>query len=58
MRHFMWQAALPARFGVNAARTVASAQEAGTARRRDLEVDELDNAAGQAYGLRATRRGR
>ena len=36
MRHFMWQAALTARFGVDAARAIASAQH--------------NNAVGQAYG--------
>jgi hypothetical protein len=50
MRHFMWQATLTARFGVDAARTIASAQEAGTPSRRDSRVDEHNNSAGQVYG--------
>jgi hypothetical protein len=50
LRHFMWQAALTARFGVDAARSIAAAQEAGSPRRRDSRVDEHNNTAGQAYG--------
>ena len=50
MRHFMWQALLTARFGVEAAETIASAQEAGTPNRGDSRVDEHNNAVGQAYG--------
>ena len=50
MRHFMWQAVLTARFGVDAARTIAAAQEAGSPNRGDSRVDEHNNAAGQAYG--------
>ena len=50
MRHFMWQAMLTARFGVDAARTIAAAQESGTPSRRDSGVDEQNNAVGQAYG--------
>ena len=50
MRHFMWQATLTARFGVEAARSIAAAQEAGAPARRDSRVDEQNNAAGQAYG--------
>ena len=50
MRHFMWQAALTARFGVDAARTIASAQETGAPNRRDSAVDEHNNAVGRAYG--------
>ena len=50
MRHFMWQAVLTARFGVEAARQVGAAQEAGTPSRRDSRVDEQNNAAGQSYG--------
>jgi predicted lipid-binding transport protein (Tim44 family) len=50
MRHFMWQATLTARFGVDVARSIAAAQEAGTPNRRDSRVDEHNNAAGQAYG--------
>ena len=51
MRHFMWQAVLTARFGIDVARTLAAAQEAGTPRHRDSSVDAHNNAAGQAYGL-------
>lgn len=50
MRHFMWQAVLTARFGVDAAQSIAVAQEAGSPSRRDSGVDQLNNAAGQAYG--------
>ena len=50
MRHFMWQAVLTARVGLDAARSIAAAQEAGTPTRRDSQVDEQNNAAGQAYG--------
>ncbi|MCY4727770.1 hypothetical protein NYO98_15890 [Nocardioides sp. STR2] len=50
MRHFMWQAVLTARFGLETARSIAAAQEAGTPNRRDSRVDEHNNAAGQAYG--------
>ena len=50
MRHFMWQAALTARFGLDAARTIAAAQEAGTPRRADSHVDEHNNRVGQEYG--------
>jgi hypothetical protein len=50
MRHFMWQATLTARFGVDAARAIAAAQEAGTPNRRDSSADEHNNAAGQVYG--------
>src|SRR5829696_3612125 len=50
MRHFLWQAVLTARFGVEAARTVAAEQETGSRRAADSRVDEHNNAAGQAYG--------
>lgn len=50
IRHFMWQATLTARFGVDVARSIAAAQEAGTPNRRDSGVDEHNNKAGQAYG--------
>ena len=50
MRHFMWQAVLTARFGVEAAQSIALAQEVGTPTRRDSRVDQHNNAAGQAYG--------
>lgn len=50
VRHFTWQAALTARFGVDAARAIAAAQESGTPNRRDSEVDQHNNAVGQAYG--------
>lgn len=54
LRHFMWQALLTARFGVEAARTIAAAQEAGTPARTDSAVDAHNNAAGQAYGVAHT----
>ncbi|MCF6377051.1 hypothetical protein L2K70_05510 [Nocardioides KLBMP 9356] len=50
VRHFMWQATLTARFGVDAARTIAAAQESGSPNRRDSAVDEHNNAAGRAWG--------
>lgn len=50
LRHFMWQAVLTARFGLDAARTLAAAQEAGTPNSKDSAVDEHNNAAGQEYG--------
>src|SRR6476661_11091517 len=50
MRHFMWQAVLTARFGVDAAQAIAEAQEAGTPSRRDSSVDRQNNTVGQAYG--------
>lgn len=50
MRHFMWQAVLTARFGIDVARALAAAQEAGTPHHRDSSVDAHNNAAGQAYG--------
>ena len=52
MRHFMWQAVLTARFGVDAAQTIAEAQEAGTPSHRDSSVDQRNNAVGQAYGAK------
>ncbi|NYE35053.1 hypothetical protein F4692_000157 [Nocardioides cavernae] len=50
LRHFMWQATLTAKFGLDAARSIADAQEAGSPNRRDSRVDAHNNAAGQAYG--------
>ena len=50
LRHFMWQAVLTARFGAEAAQSIADAQETGSPTRRDSEVDQHNNAAGQAYG--------
>ena len=50
MRHFMWQAVLTARFGVDVAQAIAVAQEAGTPSRRDSAVDQQNNAVGQAWG--------
>ena len=50
LRHFMWQAALTARFGVDAARSIAAAQESGSPRRHDSRVDEHNNAAGRSPG--------
>ena len=50
MRHFMWQAVLTARFGVDAARRIAASQEAGSPNARDSSADEQNNAVGQAYG--------
>ncbi|MBC2933268.1 DUF6973 domain-containing protein [Nocardioides sp. zg-1228] len=50
MRHFMWQAVLTARFGVETARAIATAQESGSSARHDSRVDEHNNAVGQEYG--------
>jgi hypothetical protein len=50
MRHFVWQALLTARHGVDLARAIAEAQEVGTPDRRDSGVDRRNNATGQAYG--------
>lgn len=50
LRHFMWQAVLTARFGLDAARALAAAQEAGTPNHKDSAVDEHNNAVGRAYG--------
>lgn len=50
MRHFMWQALLTARFSREVARALAHAQEAGTPNRRDSQVDQHNNEAGQEYG--------
>jgi hypothetical protein len=50
LRHFMWQAMLTARFGLDAARTIAAAQEAGTPAHQDSTVDAHNNAVGQEYG--------
>lgn len=54
LRHFMWQAVLTARFGLDAARTIAAAQEAGTPNRKDSRIDAHNNAVGQEYGLAHT----
>ena len=54
LRHFMWQAVLTAHFGLDAARTIAAAQEAGTPARRDSTVDAHNNAVGQEYGAAHT----
>jgi hypothetical protein len=50
LRHFMWQAALTARFGIAVAGPIATAQEDGSPARKDSRVDAHNNAAGQAYG--------
>ncbi|HSU03379.1 MAG TPA: hypothetical protein VLK03_12570 [Nocardioides sp.] len=50
VRHFLWQSVLTARFGVDAARALATAQEAGTPTARDSAVDEHNNAVGQEHG--------
>jgi hypothetical protein len=50
LRHFMWQAVLTARFGVEVARSIAIAQEAGTPDVKDSRVDAQNNLAGQVYG--------
>lgn len=50
MRHFMWQALLTARFGAEAATTIAAAQEVGTPNRRDSGVDRHNNEVGREYG--------
>ena len=50
MRHFVWQALLTARHGVELARAVANAQEVGTPDLRDSEVDRHNNRVGQEFG--------
>lgn len=50
VRHFAWQAALTARFGLDAARAIAAEQEVGSPNRRDSDVDAHNNAVGQAHG--------
>ena len=50
VRHFVWQALLTARHGVDLARAIADAQEVGTPDRRDSEVDRHNNEVGQQYG--------
>jgi hypothetical protein len=50
LRHFMWQAVITARFGIDVARAIATAQEVGTPSHQDSSVDMHNNAAGQAYG--------
>jgi hypothetical protein len=50
LRHFTWQALLSARFGVEVARSIAHAQESGTANEADSRVDRHNNAVGQEYG--------
>ncbi|MBS2937303.1 hypothetical protein KDN32_06070 [Nocardioides sp. J2M5] len=50
VRHFAWQAALTARFGLDAARAIAAEQEVGSPNRRDSEVDQHNNRVGQAFG--------
>ena len=49
-RHFVWQALLTARLGVQLAQAVAGAQEVGTPDRRDSEADRHNNGVGQRYG--------
>ncbi len=50
VRHFVWQALLTARHGVDLARAIADAQEVDTPHRRDSEIDRRNNATGQEYG--------
>jgi hypothetical protein len=50
LRHFLWQALLTARLGVETARAVALAQEADSSRRRDSRVDHHNNVVGQEHG--------
>ena len=51
LRHFLWQAVLTARFGVEVARSIAAAQEVGTPNVKDSRVDAQNNLAGQDYGV-------
>ena len=53
-RHFVWQALLTARYGEPVAQAVAQAQEAGSVRPLDSQVDRRNNAAGRAYGAAHT----
>jgi hypothetical protein len=50
VRHFLWQALLTARCGRDTARSLAAAQESGTTRPKDSEVDQHNNVVGQEYG--------
>lgn len=50
VRHFLWQALLTARLGLETARAVATAQEAGNLRPRDSQVDQHNNTVGQEHG--------
>ncbi|RYB95298.1 hypothetical protein EUA93_13690 [Nocardioides oleivorans] len=50
LRHFMWQAVLTARFGREAATSIAAAQEVSSPNLKDSRVDAHNNAVGQDYG--------
>ena len=50
VRHFLWQALLTARLDRSTAEAIAAAQESGTERRRDSEVDHRNNTVGQEHG--------
>src|SRR4051812_32920531 len=49
VRHFTWQAWLTARYGLEVARAVATAQEEGREDLADSAVDVRNNAAGQEH---------
>ena len=50
VRHFIWQALLTARLGRQVAQAVAAAQETGSQRLKDSQVDEHNNVVGQEHG--------
>ncbi|PVG81416.1 hypothetical protein DDE18_18180 [Nocardioides gansuensis] len=51
MRHFIWQAYLAGRHGLEVAQAVAAAQEDGRNAPVDSRIDEQNNAVGQRYGV-------
>lgn len=51
MRHFIWQAYLSGRHGLEIAQAVAGAQEEGRHTTLDSRIDERNNAIGQQYGI-------
>lgn len=51
MRHFIWQAYIAGRHGVEVAEAVAAAQERGRATPVDSRIDAHNNAVGVSYGM-------
>ena len=51
MRHFIWQAYLAGRHGVEVAQAVAAVQEQGRATPVDSRLDAHNNAVGVSYGI-------
>lgn len=50
VRHFAWQALLASRHGTAVAERVAAANESVSTDVRDSAIDEVNNAAGRAWG--------